>query len=195
MIKHLRLWRSDDRGAYELVQFALILPVFIVILYGSFELLKVVSVRHSLDSGVYQAARYLSVYHREYYNENYNRPVQDDQLQAERLVWQSILANPFVTEDALPSIVIRYFNRDGAEITSPVNFPCGQIRQLVNDPNLMFTVRAQATIPWKGTVLGLSLGSIQISSAHSAYVDCGPWYPWPAETPTPVRTPTMPDQP
>jgi len=188
MLRRVQKWLHDQRGTYELVQFALILPVFIILLYGSFELLKLVSIRQSLDAGTYQAARYLSVYHKIYYNENYNRPAQDDRLQAERLIWQSLLASPFVSEDTPMYVSIRYFNRDNQELASPVDFPCGQIRESLNDPNLVLTVRTQVTLPWKGTVLGLSLGNVTISSAHTVFVDCGPWYPWPVETPQPTPT-------
>ncbi|HUT16556.1 MAG TPA: TadE family protein, partial [Anaerolineae bacterium] len=63
MIKHLRALFRDTNGTYQLIQFVLILPIFVLILYGSFELLKLASIRQSLETGTYQAARYLSVYH------------------------------------------------------------------------------------------------------------------------------------
>jgi len=192
MLRHLRALLRDERGAVELIQLALLVPVFITILYGSFELVKVLSIRQSLDAGTYQAARYLSVYHESYVDSSFNRPLAEDQLRAERLIWESLLGNPFITEDDPPTIVIRYFDRDGVQMASPVNFPCPQIpnnRSLLDDPRMVFTVYAQATVPWRASVLGVTIGTITLTSAHTAFVDCGPWYPWPGPTATPTATP------
>ena len=193
MLRRVRRWLKDQRGTYELVQFALILPVFVMLLYGSFEILKLVAIRQSLETGTYQAARYLSVYHKTYHDPGYNRATLEERQQAERLIWESLLASPFISEETPIRVVIRYFNGANQELTSQASFDsaCSDIQQSVhnNDPNLVLTVRTQVTLPWAGTVLGLSLGNVTISSAHSVFVDCGPWYPWPAETPLPTPTP------
>ncbi len=192
MLRHLRALLRDERGAVELIQLALLVPVFITILYGSFELVKVLSIRQSLDAGTYQAARYLSVYHESYVDSSFNRPLAEDQLRAERLIWDSLLANPFITLDDAPTILIRYFDRDGVQMVSPVDFPCAQIsnnRRLLEDPRMVFTVHAEATVPWRASVLGVTIGTITLTSAHTAFVDCGPWYPWPGPTATPTATP------
>jgi hypothetical protein len=189
MCRRLRALLEDETGAYDLIQFALIVPIFVIILYGSFELMKLISIRQSLDSGTYQAARYLSVYHKFYYDSQYNRGNVDDTLRAERLIWESLQANSFIYEDTPLQVVVRYFNGAGEEIPSPVDFPCWDIRNSLNHPdtsNLVFTVRTQLTLPWQTSVLGLSMGSITLTSAHTSFVDCGPWYPWPRPTPTPT---------
>ena len=172
--RRLRALLKDKRGTYELVQFALLVPIFVIILYGSFEMLKLISIRQSLDAGTYQAARYLSVYHRSYVDQSFNRPSVDDRQRAERLIWESLLANPFVPKDA------PIYHRRFEDLCAV----------LLDDPNMFFTVRTQMTLPWRASVLGLSLGSITLTSAHSSFVDCGPWYPWPGPTNTPVPTPT-----
>ncbi len=193
MFERLRALFRDQRGAYDLIQFALILPIFVVILYGSFELMKLASIRQSLDAGTYQAARYLSVHHKFYYDHRYNRESVDDTLRAECLIRESLLANSFISTDTPMHIVIRYFNGAGQEIRSPVNFDCVRIKTHLDNPdtsNLVFTVRTQITLPWQASVLGLSLGNVTLTSAHTTFVDCGPWYPPPLPTPTPVPTPT-----
>jgi len=194
MVSRLKTLLQDRKGAYDLIQFALIIPIFVIILYGSFELMKLVSIRQSLDHGTYQAARYLSVYHRFYYDSRYNRGHVDDTLRAERLIWESLLANPYISEATPVQVVIRYFNGAGAEIPSPVDFPCWDIKNSLDRPdtsNLIFTVRTQLTFPWQTSVLGLSMGSVTLTSAHTSFVDCGPWYPPPrTPTPTPTATPT-----
>jgi len=53
-------WGDDRRGSV-LIEFVLVLPIFILILYASASVWKVVAVKDSLASATYQAARYLSV--------------------------------------------------------------------------------------------------------------------------------------
>jgi hypothetical protein len=193
MVQRFKAWLGDRRGAYELIQFGVILPIFVIILYGSFELLKLISIRQSLDTGTYQAARYLSVYHRYYSDSRYNRTDVDDTARAELLIRDSILANQFVSPDTPIQLVIRYYNGAGQEIPTPVDFPCWDIRNALDRPdssNLIFTVRTQLTIPWYTSVLGLSMGNVTLTSAHTSFIDCGPWYPPPRGTPTPTPTAT-----
>jgi hypothetical protein len=195
MMHRVKAWLKDRHGAYDLIQFALVLPVFVLILYGSFELIKLVSIRQSLESGTYQAARYLSVYHLYYYDSQYNRTGVDDTARAERLIWDSVLANSYISAGRPIELEIRYFNGAGQEIATPVDFQCPDIRNALNEPyssNLIFTVRTRLTVPWQTSLLGLSMGSVTLTSAHTSFIDCGPWFPPPRPTPTPrpTRTPT-----
>jgi hypothetical protein len=189
---HLKAWLKDRRGAYDLIQFALVLPVFVLILYGSFELIKLVSIRQSLESGTYQAARYLSVYHMYYYDSQYDRSAVDDTARAERLIWDSVLANSYLSAGMPIQLQIRYFNGAGEEIATPVDFQCPDIRNALNSPysnKLIFAVRTRLTVPWQTSLLGLSMGSVTLTSGHTSFIDCGPWYPPPRPTPTPTPTP------
>lgn len=190
----------DQSGAYDLIQIVLVLPILITILYGSFELMKLASLRQTLEAGTYQAARYLSAYHKTYANSRYNRTV-DDRVQAERLIRESLLSNTYLAEDTGIQLVVRYYNGQGLEIASPVDFPCDTLAQYVSkDPrslqlfsnNFVFTVRAWATIPWRVSVLGIAVGNVTLNSSHTSFVDCGPWYPPLRPTPTPSPTPDSP---
>ncbi|MFQ5875026.1 MAG: TadE/TadG family type IV pilus assembly protein, partial [Dehalococcoidia bacterium] len=49
-----------QRGS-ALIQFVLVLPIFLILVFGSFAVWRVISAKQSLASGTYQAARYLSV--------------------------------------------------------------------------------------------------------------------------------------
>jgi len=190
----------DQSGAYDLIQLVLVLPILITILYGSYELMKLASVRQTLEAGTYQAARYLSAYHKTYANARYNRAV-DDRIQAERLIWESLQSSAYLEQETGIQLVVRYYNGQGQEIASPVEFPCQTLGQYVSrDPrslqlfsnNFIFTVRAWATIPWRVSVLGIAVGNVTLSSSHTSFVDCGPWYPPFRPTPTPSPTPTSP---
>jgi hypothetical protein len=189
--KRWRTFREDRRGAYDVIQFALIVPIFIIILYGSYELLKLVSIRQALDTGTFQAARYLSVYHKYYYDALYNRVGADDTQQALRLIAQSLDDNPFITAAVQPQLEVHFYNGSGLEISSPVDFDCTHIQGALHDPNnssLIFTVRAQLRMVWQTSVLGLTLTPLRLTSSHTAVVDCGPWFPPPNPTPTPTPT-------
>lgn len=197
--QRFKTWWQDRRGSYELIQLALVLPVFVAILLGSYELIRMASARQTLEAATYQAARYLSEYHRYYANEPENVPRYnvDERVQAERLIWESLQANPNFAQAGRVDLVVRYYNGEGQEIASPAEFQCNKLGEYVTSPGalqpykngLVFTVRTWVTIPWKASVLGLSLGQITLSSAHTSFVDCQPWYP-PRVTPTPEPTPS-----
>ena len=53
-------WRST-RGS-QLVQLALVIPMLLLLLYGAFEVWRVMQARDGLQEGVYQAVLYLSTY-------------------------------------------------------------------------------------------------------------------------------------
>lgn len=50
----------DRRGAVT-VQAFLLLPVFVLVVFGGYEVLRAMSVKQALHNGTYQAARYLSL--------------------------------------------------------------------------------------------------------------------------------------
>ena len=196
MCRRLQALLKDKRGSYELLQFALILPIFVVILYGSFELMKLISIRQTLDAGTYQAARYLSVYHTSYaHPERVNPRSGDDTLRAERLIWESLQNNAYLTGDPAVRLSVRYFNALGQEIRSPAELSCSDMESALDRQEtngLIFTVRTELLLPWRASVLGVSLGTVTLTSAQTSFVDCGPWVPWPppTATPEPTETPT-----
>jgi len=198
VLRRLRALLKDRSGTYQLMQFVLVLPIFVLLLYGSFELMKLASIRQSLETGTYQAARYLSVYHKYYTHAQYNREDADDTWRARHLIEQSLLSNPYVSPDMPLQLEVSYFDGTGQPIWSPVDFDCAHIRDVLYsaDPmhsELVFTIRTQLTIPWEASVFGLYPGDVTVTSSHTSFVDCGPWYPPPiplTPTPTPTTAPT-----
>jgi len=57
--------RYRERGA-STVTYALVLPLFILLVFGTFEIWRIVSIRQSMERGVYRAARHLSQHHLRY---------------------------------------------------------------------------------------------------------------------------------
>ena len=58
-------FRYRERGE-STVTYALVLPLFILLVFGTFEIWRIVSIRQSMELGVYRAARYLSQHHLRY---------------------------------------------------------------------------------------------------------------------------------
>lgn len=162
-------WIRDRRGSADVIQFVLILPIFVLMFYGFFEVWKIVSVKQSLDAGTYQAARYLSIYH----------DGDEDRDRCERVLLMELANNSLIDEDDLPDLRIKYYDARGRDIEDPTRLPC----------NELFTVRAGLELPWTTVIPYLSSRSIVLVGQHTSYIECGPsWAP--ATTPTPTPTPT-----
>jgi len=52
-------WTRDERGV-TVITFALVLPIFLLAIFGMFEVWKIMSVRESLYLGMHRAAAYLT---------------------------------------------------------------------------------------------------------------------------------------
>lgn len=52
--------RRDERGD-TIIQFVLVLPLFLILIFGSYEVWKLVHLKQSLEAATIQAARYLSM--------------------------------------------------------------------------------------------------------------------------------------
>lgn len=192
MFAHLKALCKNQKGSAELTQFILILPVMVAILYGSYELMRIASIRQTLEAATAQAAQYLSQYHKTYTFDDVRPAEVDARAQAERIIWESLLANEYLSRDTRMQVVVRYFNFYGQPIAPPVEFNCRGIQTAVQNPrssNLFFTVRAWVTLPWKTWLFDLPVGNVTLGAAHSTFVDCGPWDSY-VPPPTPMPTPT-----
>ena len=138
---------GDERGAI-LVQFALLVPIFILIAVGSFEVWKAISVKRSLHSGTYQATRYLSL--------NPVEPLDPEEWRevAEGFIIPELANNGFVEDDAARWVDIY--------ITPPMRLGC-------NEP---FTVIAR--LPWRAVIPYLSRTSWMLVDQHEGRIVCGP---------------------
>lgn len=59
-LKHVRRFITSERGD-TIVQFVFVLPIFLILVFGSYEVWKVVHLKQALEGATIQAARYLSV--------------------------------------------------------------------------------------------------------------------------------------
>ncbi|MGD9001362.1 MAG: pilus assembly protein [Anaerolineae bacterium] len=179
-----------------MLQFVLILPIFVLLLYGSFEVWKIVSVKQSLGAATYQAARCRSVY-----NEcNGVSDITDDDFNCERVLLHELADNSFIDWEDLTGVEIRYRDELGNVICvvavdqslTPYRLGCPQDPAALNR-NDLFSAEAELFLPWPVLIPGLSSDgsggarSLTLVARHRSYIECGPrWSPTPTPTPTPA---------
>lgn len=153
----------DRRGSADLIQFVLILPIFVLIFYGFFEVWRLVSVKQSLHAGTYQAARYLSVN---------NDRWRYDRAMAVEIVHRELENNGLLGSDGARKLVIYIPSRRPG---------CYKF----------FNVGAELDLPWSVIIPFLPSRNVRLVEQHTGYIECGPtWAPTPTPMPTPTPTPT-----
>ena len=138
---------KSERGSTQIIEFVLILPILVLILYGSFEVWKVVSVKQSLDAAVGRLAQCLRLYH-----------ANNDVERCERIVSMELGGNNAM-DGRLE--LIEYYDRDD-RLTDPTYLYCNDI----------FTVKGEIRLPWG--IPFLSSGNMHLTSKHTSFIECGP---------------------
>jgi len=191
---------KDRKGSVDLIQLALVLPIFVILLYGFFEVWKIVSVRQSLGAATYHAARCRSLY------SDPDRPtgdaptIDDDGYRCEWGLLKELENNSFIDEEDLWGVEIRYRNAVGDVIcvvtaremnspkleniclNGPTSLACGE----------RFDAEAALFLPWPIFSTILSSGgsgeprSASLTARHRSFIECDPsWQPTPTPTPPP----------
>lgn len=132
-----------ERGS-TLVQTLLILPIFLMIVLGGYEIWKAHSVRESLRSGVYQATRYLS-------------------LNADQEEWYPIARNDFVMPELLNNNLVT------EEMANQV--VVGAVRPPL-ECGASFVV--QADLPWQAVIPFVPDQDLTMHVEYEGEVFCGP---------------------
>ncbi|HID86789.1 MAG TPA: hypothetical protein EYP55_05345, partial [Anaerolineae bacterium] len=172
-------WVLDQRGS-TLTQFVLVLPILLVLLYGSFAVWKVASAKQSLASGTYQAARYLSVEGRylDYPGE-----------------WE-YAARVIIVRELGNNSLLRPLPEPAISFEPPFRPQCPP-EDAINNPwphldRALFTIRAEITLPWPARIPFLDPETITLVEKRTSYIECGPLLePTPTPTEEPVPTPTL----
>jgi len=161
MVTIWRKWLRDQRGAVDLIQFALILPIMILIIFGSYEIWRLVSVKQSLYAGTYQAARYVSL--------NYLIDGPAVQAVADEIIVQELTNNALLSGDTgLQSIE---YTPEGLTGLRPYQF---------------FRIRTTLRLPWPVIIPFLpTRPSITLVEQQTSFVEAGPTRALPTPTPTP----------
>jgi Flp pilus assembly protein TadG len=149
---------KDKRGS-TLLQFILLLPVFLVVVLGAVEAWKILSVKQSLHAGTYQATRYLTLY---------NEPGSDAETNAFNLIRVALLNNGLVADTVQRgeslNLSVVYYDRFGRQVLpGPTILNCSE----------PFTVRATLSMPWMTIVPWLPSIRVTIGDEHNGHVECG----------------------
>jgi hypothetical protein len=163
MVTCWRNWLRDQRGAVDLIQFALILPILILIIFGSYEIWRLVSVKQSLYAGTYQAARYASLYYVQV-----NNPALV-QATANAIIVQELANNALLSGDSgLQSIE---YTPEGLASLRPYQF---------------FRIRTTLRLPWPVIIPFLpTRPSITLVEQQTSFIEAGPSRALPTPTPAP----------
>jgi len=180
----LGAWVLDQRGS-PLIEFVLVLPLFLILIFGSFVVWKIVSAKQSLASGTYQAARYLSV---EGGDLDYAPDLDDDPDD-----WQDA-ARVIIVRELENNSLLRPLPQLAITIEPPSRPECPRQRctedRYAVDCLLdaLFTVRAEITLPQPVRIPFLDSETITLEEKRTSYIECGPIL-------RPTPTPTLPPAP
>lgn len=161
----------DERGN-TIVQFVLVLPIFVILVYGSYEIWKLVHLKQTLEAATIQATRYLSM--EGPYLDQYPA---DWQARA-RFIVANELTNEPLLKDELDSIQlwVDVGTRSGLGAPSCPGEDSMRAREAVNRAERAeFFVSSRADmpsplrIPLVGTAENLSL-----TETHWHYLECDP---------------------
>ena len=136
---------KDKRGAI-LVQAILFLPILVLIVVGSFEVWKAISVKQSLHSGTYQAVRYLSLNPVKSFEEAEWAAV------ARKFIKPELKNNGFVSAGTVEKVSIT--------VDTPDILDCGET----------FTIRAE--LPWEAIIPYLSRSDWEFVDQHEGFIVC-----------------------
>ena len=153
----------DKKGA-TIVTYALLLPVFVLLVFGALQVWKVVSIKQSMHLGAYQAVRYLS-------NEGRNLPSDPEEWEKEaekiaRRIVARELAKGLAGGDANFDIVVH--------IENPELPKC----------DWLFSVEVWMDLPWSIVIPYLPSRDMTLSERKSSYIECpSGWTPIPEGPP------------
>lgn len=163
----------DKRGS-TVVQFVLVLPVFIILVFGSYEIWKLVHLKQTLEAATIQATRFLSIEGR------YLERFPDD--------WQWHAWN--IISDELGNEPLLQDELEGAELWVEVDTQSGYGRPLCPDADraddrrtavreaedAQFVVRTELRVSWPVRVPYLDAGDddLTLSESHWRYTECYP---------------------
>lgn len=161
----------DRRGA-TVATYAVVLPLFLLIIFGSATLWQVISIKQSMDVATYEAARYLSREGRRiaaralpYYDADRWRQIALDEIGP--WVEEEIRRNPFV--DAGDHIEV--------DVVPPIDVDCNPWGAVVtNDSrapeNIGFKVIAELTLESPIQVPFMKPFTFSLQESHNDMVEC-----------------------
>jgi hypothetical protein len=155
----LGLLSADQRGA-TLVTYVLVLPLLILLIFGSFAVWRIMAIRQTLFLGTYKAAWELSQQAREL-------PLDDPNEWwgiAEPIVRAEVEGNDLIESGSILNVVV----------TLPIELVCPPDNP--NDPrpitDILFTVEATLSLPAPVRIPFLDPEPITLTERHTSFVKC-----------------------
>lgn len=148
-MKRIRNLLADQEGA-TLVQSLLVFPVLVLVVLGGYQVWKAHSVRESLRSGTYQAARYLSI------NPNVGS-------------WIGTVRDDFVVPELVNNTLLGRDVSERREVAEQVVIFAPHPDLLCNQP---FTIRAE--LPWRVVIPFVERDDWRLVSQYEGRIVCAP---------------------
>jgi hypothetical protein len=156
---------ADQRGA-TLVTYVLVLPLLILLIFGSFAVWRIMVIRQTLFLGTYKAAWELSWLGRD--------------LEFDEEVWQGI-AESIVRTEVEGNHLIESGSTLNVAVTLPNTLDCPSDDERLID-NILFTVEATLSLPTPVRIPFLDPEPITLTERHTSFVECPRgWNPPPEE--------------
>ena len=145
----------DQRGA-TLVTYVLVLPLLILLIFGSFAVWRIMAIRQTLALGTYKAARELSYQGRD--------------LPLDEMVWWEI-ADPVMRTEVEGNHLIESGYALNVAVALPNTSACSSSGSRSVDDTL-FTVKATLILPTPIRIPYLDAINLTLTEQHSSFVEC-----------------------
>ena len=149
-------WTRDERGV-TIITFALVLPVFLLAIFGMFEVWKIMSVRESLHLGMLRAATYLTSEGRYLPDrpEDWEDEAEKRIIEYQHEFFVELENNPFVPDNV--AIQDDDVHVDVVYVDSDI---C----------KWLFTVRVE--LPWTAVIPYIPFGNMTLAEQTTSYIQC-----------------------
>lgn len=174
----------DERGN-TIIQFVLVLPIFIILVFGSYEIWKLVHLKQSLEAATIQASRYLSVEGPFLMDEPPGYP--ESWRQRAWDIIASELANEPLLQDQPPALDVVIAEPRFGRPQCPDDDATQAATALAEANEAQFALQSQLHIPSPLRIpLVGTAENLVLTEKHWHYLECAPI---PPPTPTPTPTP------
>jgi hypothetical protein len=162
-----------DRRGVSLVTYMLIMPLFILIIFGALQVWRIISIRQSLHVGTYQTVRCLSMYDSR----------QTTRAGCETLLLTTLADNGLIDDATASAVRIAYYDSEGRVIGDPT------LSSGVDECGEVFSMETELTLPWSVVIPYLPARDMTLHERKSSYIECpSGWSPITEGTPvTPLN--------
>jgi len=154
--------------------YLLLLPVFLMIIFGALQVWRIISIKQSLHLGTYRTVRCLSMY-------DYRNTGRDG---CETLLRATLAENALLDDGVENDVRITYFDNQGRVIPDPT------LSAYVDECGEVFSMETELTLPWSVVIPYLPERKMTLHERKSSYIECtrGGWAPLSEGTPiTPLN--------